>query len=75
MFKKEVKSPRLLCETHKKDSIMFCKEHREWICVECLASHLSHYDKLVTSEQIFKVLKKKRDFILEKIDRLNKKVD
>ena len=48
MFKIEAKTRKLLCETHKKDSIMFCKEHREWICVECLASHLSHYDKLVT---------------------------
>ena len=70
-----MKTPELSCKTHNKVSLLFCKEHREWICVECLASHLSHYDKLVTSEQIFKVLKKTRDFILEKIDRLNKKVD
>ena len=72
-----MKTPELSCKTHNKVSLLFCKEHREWICVECLASHLSHYDKLVTgtSGVIFKVLKETRDFILEKIDRLNKKVD
>ena len=44
----------------KKDSVVFCKEHRDWICVECCLLHKNHIDKPIkgTNEHIFKKLKK-----------------
>ena len=34
----------LKCKTHKKDSLLFCKLDKEWICKECMPDHANHLD-------------------------------
>jgi len=62
-----MKIPKLLCKIHKKDSVIFCKEHRDWICIECYALHSDHFDQTAkgTSEHICKILKKMKKVVVK----------
>ena len=38
------KSPTLKCITHKKNSLLYCKKDKVWICIECFPDHADHFD-------------------------------
>ena len=60
------KAPMLKCKTHKKDSILYCKKDKEWLCIECIPDHTDHFDLMVkgSGEYIYSLVIKSREVVV-----------
>jgi len=56
----------LKCKIHKKDSELFCKMDKEWICKECFPNHSDHFDQTIKGdgEHIHYLIHKSRDVFI-----------
>ena len=56
----------LKCITHKKDSLLFCKKDKAWICLECISDHSDHFAETIkgSGEHIHSLVIKSRKVIV-----------
>ncbi len=66
----------LKCKTHKKDSTLYCKKDKEWLCIECIPDHINHFDQTTkgSGEHIYSLIVKSREVVVAQKEKLEDKI-